>query len=186
MLTHSTAPSPGFWTPATEIHRTTHTLEFKEHPQPRISSGPHCSPVSKVAASVSVFHGCPGIQGSEKTRKLHNDLELLQKQTAFAESKIQHPLHPLLFHLHLNITAQMLGKSWELLGQTEQSGAGEGLLRQQPVGDSVWGSCHLAGVTLLLSAVDVGQRSTCLKMAFHALCSSPAQPSFTHLTIQFS
>lgn len=107
-------------------------------------------------------------------------------QPASAESKIQHLLRPLLFHLRLNITAQTLGKSWELLGQPEQSGAGEGLLRQQPVGDSVWGSCHLAGVTLLLSAEDLGPRSTCLKMAFHALCSSPAQPSFSHLTIQFS
>ena len=185
MLTQSISPPPGFWTHAA-VHDTKHTREFKEHPQPTIALVPHCSPESLVAASVSVFHGCPGIQGSEKTSKLHNDLELLQKQTAFAESKIQHPLHPLLFHLHLNITAQMLGKSWELLGQTEQSGAGKGLLRQQPVGDSVWGSCHLAGVTLLLSAIDLGQRSTCLKMAFHALFSSPARPSFTHMTIQFS
>ena len=165
MLTHSTAPSPGFWTPATEIHRTTHTLEFKEHPQPRISSGPHCSPVSKVAASVSVFHGCPGIQGSEKTRKLHNDLELLRMQPASAESKIQHPLRPLLFHLHLNVTAQMLGKSWEMLGQPEQSGAGEGLLRQQPVGECVWENCHPTGVTLLLSAVS----RTALHLSFMGL-----------------
>ena len=41
------------------------------------------------------------------------------------------------------------------MANLSRSGAGEGLMKQQPVGDSIWGSCHLAGVTLLLSAVDL-------------------------------
>ena len=114
------SPPPGFWTFAADVHGSKHTLEFKEHPQPRISWVPHCSPESLVAASVSVFHGCPGIQGPEKTSKLHNHLELLQKQPASAFEEETAPAVPISLPSHLNVTVQTLAKSWELPGRSEQ------------------------------------------------------------------
>ena len=67
-------------------------------------------------------------------------------QPASAESKIHDLLCPLPFLLHLNITAQILGKSWELLGISGQAWGGW----RSCEGCRLWGQwlegiCHLAG-----------------------------------------
>ena len=113
------SPPPGFWTFAADVHGSKHTLEFKEHPQPRISWIPHFSLVNKMAASVSVFHD---VQGSKVQRRTVSCTAIYNscKSSLPLQSPRASTLRPLLFHLHLNITAQTLGKSRELLGQSEQ------------------------------------------------------------------
>ena len=79
-------------------------------------------------------------------------------------------------------TRKELGAAWPIWAEVGQVKGcwGNSLWETVSVGAAIWKG------SLLLSVVALGQLSTCLKMAFYALCSSPTQSSFTHMTIQFS